>query len=58
MSVFPTCNRAPGPSTLSVAPYAADYAGNINTAGVISVGGTATGNIGVIGQNDWFKVTP
>ena len=33
-----------------------DYTANTSTTGTVAVGGTATGNIETVGDNDWFKV--
>ena len=34
-----------------------DYAANTSTTGAVAVGGSATGNIEIVGDKDWFKVT-
>jgi hypothetical protein len=46
-----------GTFTLAAATTTQDFAGNVNTTGTLSIGGSATGNIANAGQNDWFKVT-
>ncbi len=47
-----------GTGNFSVSAVTAPYgvAGNINTTGVVTVGGSATGSIAYAGQSDWFKV--
>jgi hypothetical protein len=33
-----------------------DYSGNSSTSGSVIVGGSVTGNIEIVGDEDWFKV--
>jgi hypothetical protein len=37
-------------------PIPDDFAATVATAGVVSIGGTATGNVEVTGDHDWFRV--
>jgi len=37
-------------------PIPDDFQANLATAGVVSIGGTATGNVEVTGDHDWFRV--
>jgi len=48
-----------GTYTVSVASVATvdDYGANTITAGSVAVGGTASGNINVAGDSDWFRIT-
>ena len=36
--------------------FADDFPANATTTGVVAVGGSATGNLEVIGDHDWFRV--
>ena len=46
-----------GTYTLSVEEVAEDFAAGTGTAGAVEVGGSATGEIEVRGDRDWFAVT-
>jgi hypothetical protein len=43
--------------TVSATAVTNDFAGNTSTTGTVAVGGTVTGNIANVGQNDWFKIS-
>ena len=45
-----------GTYTLSVTEFTDDYAADPATTGTVAVGGSATGNIGPPGDEDWFAV--
>ena len=45
-----------GTYTLSVAVIEDDFAATTSTSGVVTVGGSATGDIGTSGDRDWFAV--
>ena len=47
----------PGAYTLSVEEYVDDFAGTVETTGAVEVGGSAAGEIGVRGDQDWFRVS-
>src|SRR5437660_388317 len=49
--------QAGGHSEESAVPVADDYAGSTATTGVVSVGGSITGNIESTNDADWFRVT-
>ena len=46
-----------GTYKLSVKEVADDYAAGIGTTGRVTVGGSATGNIDFLGDEDWFEAT-
>ncbi len=50
-------NGATGTFTVAVSTASFDFAGNATTAGAVSAGSPATGTIGVVAQNDWFRTT-
>ena len=46
-----------GTYTLSVTDVTDDFAAGTGTSGTVDVGGTATGEIEISGDRDWFAVT-
>jgi hypothetical protein len=52
-----TSGQQTGKFALIASSATYDFAGNVNTTGTVAIGGSATGNLTVAGQNDWFKVT-
>jgi hypothetical protein len=46
-----------GTYTIGVTSAAVDYLGTTATAGTVAVGGSVSGNIANVGQQDWFKIS-